>query len=53
MDDHFGMGIRETRPINPYSEPDWAVVGVQPDVKVKAADTLETAERLAEDRLEE
>jgi len=22
IDDHFGMGIRETRGINPYSEPD-------------------------------
>jgi Peptidase family S41/N-terminal domain of Peptidase_S41 in eukaryotic IRBP len=51
IDDHFGMGIRETRPINPYSEPDWAAVGVQPDVKVKAADALETAERLAQDSL--
>jgi C-terminal processing protease CtpA/Prc len=51
IDDHVGMGIRETRTINPYSEPDWAVVGVQPDVKAKAADALETAERLAKDRL--
>ena len=40
IDDHFGMGIRETRAINPYSEPDWAVTGVEPDVKVKAADAL-------------
>ena len=47
IDDHFGMGIRETRAINPYSEPDWAVTGVEPDVKVKAADALETAEKLA------
>ncbi len=51
IDDHFGMGIRETRAINPYSEPDWAVTGVQPDVKVKAGDALETAERLAQSRL--
>jgi hypothetical protein len=51
IDDHFGMGVRETRPINPYSEPDWAVVGVQPDVRVKAADALGTAERLAQDSL--
>jgi hypothetical protein len=48
IDEHFGMGIRETRPINPYSEPDWAVTGVSPDVKVKAEDALETAERLAQ-----
>jgi len=51
IDDHFGMGIREARSINPYSEPDWAVTGVVPDVKVKAADALETAEKLAEHKL--
>lgn len=50
LDDHFGMGIRETRAINPYSEPDWAVVGIEPDVKVKAADALKTAETLEERR---
>jgi C-terminal processing protease CtpA/Prc len=52
IDDHFGMGIRETRAINPYSEPDWAVTGVEPDVKVKAADALERAETLAESKLQ-
>ena len=52
IDDHFGIGIRETRAINPYSEPDWAVTGVKPDVKVKAADALKTAEKLAESKLQ-
>ena len=47
LDNHFGMGIRETRAINPYREPDWAVVGVEPDVKVKATDALKTAQTLA------
>jgi hypothetical protein len=51
IDDHFGMGIRETRGINPYSEPDWPVTGVQPDVKVKAADALGTAQKLAQGKL--
>jgi hypothetical protein len=51
IDDHFGMGIRETRTINPYSEPDWAVNGVEPGVKVKAEDALETAKKLAENEL--
>jgi hypothetical protein len=51
LDNHFGMGIRETRAINPYREPDWAVVGVEPDVKVKATDALETAETLAKSKL--
>lgn len=51
LDDHFGVGIAEAHAINPYSEPDWAVRGVEPDVKVKAADALSTAEKLAESRL--
>lgn len=52
IDDRFGIAIREARAINPYSEPDWAVTGVEPDVKVKAADALDTAERLAENKLQ-
>ena len=31
---------------------DWEGRGVEPDVKVKAADALETAEKLAESRLQ-
>lgn len=52
IDDHFGIGIRETRAINPYSEPDWAGTGVEPDVKVKAGNALETAVKLAESKLQ-
>ena len=52
IDDHFGIGIRETRAINPYSELDWAGTGVEPDVKVKAAGALETAVKLAESKLQ-
>ncbi len=51
IDDHFGIGIRETRGINPYAEPDWAVTGVAPDVKVKAKDALEAAIKLADSKL--
>jgi hypothetical protein len=51
IDDHFGMGITETRSINPYSETDWEGTGVEPDVKVKSADALETALKLAETKL--
>lgn len=47
IDAHFGMGITETRAINPYSETDWEGTGVEPDIKVKAADALETALKLA------
>jgi hypothetical protein len=51
IDDHFGMGIPEVKAVNPFSKTDWEGVGVEPDVKVKAADALETAERLAESKL--
>ena len=51
IDDHFGMGITEKRAINPYSETDWEGTGVEPDVKVNAADALETALKLAASKL--
>jgi C-terminal processing protease CtpA/Prc len=46
------MGVTETRAINPYSKNDWEGVGVEPDVKVKVADALETAVKLAERKLQ-
>jgi Peptidase family S41/N-terminal domain of Peptidase_S41 in eukaryotic IRBP len=52
IDDHFGMGIPETKPINPFSKSDWAGTGVEPDVKVSAADALRTAEKLAARKLQ-
>ena len=51
IDDHFGIGIPETRAINPFSKADWAVTGIEPDVKVKAADALKRAEQLVESKL--
>jgi hypothetical protein len=52
IDDHFGIGIPETRAINPYSKSDWATTGVEPDVKMNAAAALETALKLAERKLQ-
>jgi hypothetical protein len=52
IDDHFGMGIPEAKAINPFSKADWEGTGVEPDVKVKAAEALETAEKLAKSRLQ-
>jgi C-terminal processing protease CtpA/Prc len=52
IDDHFGIGILETRAINPFSSVDWEGTGVEPDVKVAAADALETAKALAENKHE-
>jgi hypothetical protein len=51
IDDHFGMGIPETKAINPYSRADWAEVGVEPDVRVRAEDALDTALKLAESKV--
>ena len=51
IDDHFGVAIPETKPINPFSEADWEGKGVEPEVKVKAADALDTAERLAQKQI--
>lgn len=47
LDGHFGIGIPETKITNPYGGPDWDGVGVEPDVKVKAADALREAEKIA------
>jgi C-terminal processing protease CtpA/Prc len=52
IDDHFGMGIPEVKAVNPFGKADWEGIGVEPDVKVKAADALETARRLAEIKLQ-
>lgn len=51
IDDHFGIGILESRVPNPYPAPDWAVNGVQPDIRVPATDALTTAEKLAAQQL--
>ena len=52
INDHFGMGIPRLKAINPFSETDWEGTGIVPDIKVKAADALETAERLAKSKLQ-
>jgi C-terminal processing protease CtpA/Prc len=51
IDDHFGIGIPEVKAINPFSQNDWAIVGVEPDVKVPAAEAFAKAQQLAESRL--
>ncbi len=53
IDEHYGIGIRETNPINPYSRSGWEGTGVEPDVKVGEASALERARKLAESRLAE
>lgn len=49
--DHFTIGVPFGRPINPVTKGDWEGKGVEPDVKVSAADALTTVEKLAADKL--
>jgi retinol-binding protein 3 len=51
INDHFMIGVPFARAINPISKTNWEGVGVEPDVKVPAADALTTAEKLATDKL--
>ncbi|MGO9086413.1 MAG: S41 family peptidase [Candidatus Sulfotelmatobacter sp.] len=51
IDDHFTIRVPGIRVVNPISKTNWEGVGVEPDVKVKAADALATAEKLAEKEL--
>jgi hypothetical protein len=52
IDDHFIIRIPGLRAINPISKTNWEGTGVEPDVKVKAADALATAEKLAQSKLQ-
>ena len=51
LDEHFSLVVAVQRAINPVTKTDWEGVGVQPDVKVPAADALEKAKQLAADAL--
>ena len=52
IDDHFTIHVPGIRVINPISKTNWEGTGVEPDVKVRAADALKTAEKLAERALQ-
>jgi peptidase S41-like protein len=52
IDDHFTIRVPGIRVVNPISKTNWEGTGVEPDVKVKAADALKTAEKLAERMLQ-
>jgi hypothetical protein len=46
IDDHFMIGVPFARAINPITHTNWEGVGVEPDVKVPAADALAEALKL-------
>jgi C-terminal processing protease CtpA/Prc len=43
LNDNFAAFIANGRAVNPISKTNWEGVGVEPDVKVKAPDALQTA----------
>jgi len=51
IDDRFMIGVPFARAINPITKTNWEGTGVEPDVKVPAADALATAQKLAAEKL--
>jgi hypothetical protein len=51
LDDHFMIGVPFARAINPVTKTDWEGKGIQPNVKVPADQALDTAKKLAADKL--
>jgi hypothetical protein len=47
IDDHFSIGVPFARAINPISKTNWEGTGVEPDVKVPAAEALDVARKMA------
>lgn len=43
IDEHFAIGVPFARAINPITKTNWEGTGVEPDIKVKAADALTAA----------
>ena len=51
LDDRFMIGVPFAKAINPISKTNWEGTGVEPDVKVNAADALATAQKLVVEKL--
>jgi retinol-binding protein 3 len=51
IDNHFMIGVPFARAINPISKTNWEGTGVEPDVKVPAAEALTTAQKRAMEKL--
>jgi len=52
IDDHFMIGVPFARAVNPITHTDWEGTGITPDVPVNAADALETAIKLANEKIQ-
>jgi len=51
--DYFNVGVPFAKSLDPVTKTNWEGTGVEPDVKVAAADALETAEKLALEKIQE
>src|SRR3984885_1342307 len=49
--DYFSVGVPFAKSLDPVTKTNWEGTGVEPDVKVAAADGLETAEKLALEKI--
>jgi hypothetical protein len=50
IDDHFMIGVPFARAVNPISKTNWEGTGVEPDVKVPAAEALDVAKKMAAEK---
>jgi retinol-binding protein 3 len=50
--DYCMVGVPFAKAVNPITKTDWEGTGVEPDVKVSAADALSTAEKLAGEKMQ-
>jgi hypothetical protein len=50
--DYFMLGVPFAKSLDPVTKTNWEGTGVEPDVKVSAADALTTAEKLASEKIE-
>ncbi len=49
--DYFMIGVPFAKAVNPVTKTDWEGIGIQPEVKVPAADALTTAQSLAAEKI--
>jgi hypothetical protein len=50
--DYFVVGVPFAKAVNPITKTDWEGTGVEPDVKVSAADALSTAEKMTAEKIQ-
>ena len=50
--DYFTIGVPFAKSLDPITKTNWEGTGVEPDVKVPAADALTTAEKLAKEKIQ-